>query len=202
MDILPDIIKIIELYYPENITFNDPKYKSSLQYMRLLKTREKQLANQVRINEFQNQLKKISSGYEVINWTDLKSNNCYEYRILLHKNQSSLDDDVELIKALNGKRQDLYLFTSILSSYYYFFVNETLYDEFASEQWKFRRIFKFSQDIQSLIDNLQKFMEKEGFMEIKDEVAKENIENVETEFLEQGEVKIFNCLFTELITID
>jgi hypothetical protein len=42
----------------------------------------------------------------------------------------------------------------------------------------------------------------EGYSEISNEIAKYIVDDIETEFLERGKVKVFNCLFTELISID
>jgi hypothetical protein len=125
---LKQVIDTIYLYFPNNLSFTDPNYILSLQYKRMLKIRDKHLIDNSKKESLWEKLTNVLKEYCVVDWTDLKSNNCYEYRILLHKNQPILDDDNELIKALNGKRQDLFLFISILDNLFYMFINETLLD--------------------------------------------------------------------------
>ena len=45
--------------------------------------------------------------------------------MLLHKNQPILDDDVELLEALNGKQMDLEIYVSLLTKSYYLYGLET-----------------------------------------------------------------------------
>ncbi len=129
----------------------------------------------------------------------MKDNNCYEFRILLYENQPILDDDTELIKCLGGKRLDLFLFVSILANYYYFFILETR--DFSSEQWSFQHVEQQKRD-SSYANKLRNLMTENGYEELDHEIINTVILDIETEFKNKGEVKIFDCLFTQLITID
>lgn len=95
---------------------------------------------------------------------------------------------------------DLFLFVSALSKYYYFFVNETIYNQTSSE-WTFNKIFDYPEKIKGEIEKLQAFFNKEGYYKISNDIAHEVVDDVETELIEKGRVKIFNCLFTDLILI-
>lgn len=69
-------------------------------------------------DRLENNLKEIFSRYEVVDWTDLREDTCYAYKILLHANRPILDDDRELMDALGNTRYDLRFYVSILERYY------------------------------------------------------------------------------------
>lgn len=200
MEVVDELLKKIDLYFPKNLSYEDPKYHSSSQIARLLKRREEYLHNELFTHHMNKSLKQVFKGYEVVDWTNLESYNGYEYRILLHHNQPILDDDIELMQKLGGKRLDLFLFISILNKNYYFFVNETILENNASE-WIFRYVLQYNKEIQCLIEEMRYLFSMEGYHEITTEIANIIIEDVETELKSKGKVTVFNCLFTDLISI-
>ena len=200
MIILDKILETIYFYYPQNISYSDRKYHLSTQIKRLVRKRREHSENgsySYQINEI---LAQIFEDYEVIDWTDLESANDYEYRILLHQNQLILDDDILLINSLGGKRLDLFLFISILDNYYYFFINETILDNHTNK-WVFKYISTYSTEIKNVIDKMQAVLFQNGYIEITSELANTIIEDVETELKGKGKARIFDCLFTDLISI-
>ena len=198
---LKQVMDIIYTYFPKNLSFNDPNYKTSLEYKRMLKLREIQLLDFSKKENVWEKLTDTFQEYCVIDWTDLKSNNCFEYRILLHKNQPILDDDTGLMKVLNGKRYDLFLFISIFEKLFYVFINETSLN-CNTDQWEFNEVLNQTEEQKIIINKLKNILIINGYNEISKEIANYIIDDVETEFLEHGNVKVFNCLFTDLVSIN
>ncbi|MBO8173203.1 MAG: hypothetical protein H0Z33_15100 [Bacillaceae bacterium] len=194
------LLKIIEQYYPKNISYEDPMYKLTSQYLNLFSKKKEYMNNKLLKYRFNKPLINLFKGYEVINRTDFESSNCYEYRILLHKNQKILDDDIELMNHLNGKRVDLFIFISILEKYYYYFTNETLYD-FNIKKWSFKNV-KLPNRILPLVSEFNNFMSHKGYEKLDDTMVRRIVDEIETEHIEKGKVNIFNCLFTDLISLN
>lgn len=195
-----DILQTISIYFPKGLCYDDPEYKLSTEFLNNIRKREEIKLNTLYATNLYLYIKRIFEKFEVVNWTDMESFNCYEYRVLLHPNQSILDDDTELMKVLGGKRMDLFLFVSVLGKYYYLFVNETIYNQVSSE-WTFKKIFDYPEKLKGEIEELQKFFNREGYYGISNHIAHEVVDDVETELIEKGKVKIFNCLFTDIILI-
>ena len=61
-----------------------------------------------------------------------------------------MDDDIELIKFLNGIRYDLWIFVSILAKYYYITAEETKY--FEEDKWIFNNISIEDDKIKKIIN--------------------------------------------------
>ncbi len=73
--------------------------------------------------------KEIKSVFEEYYVKDHKYTHLYpslHYSVLLKKNQDIMDDDIELIKILGGKRYDLEIFISLIFPCCYFYTNETI----------------------------------------------------------------------------
>lgn len=92
------------MYYPKNKEFSTKEYKFSPEYLRAKEKRKFAKKDVNRQEYFLDNLKRIFIRYEVLEWIDFDYCNCYEYKILLHRDQPILDDDVELIHALGGKK--------------------------------------------------------------------------------------------------
>lgn len=197
---LNDILEKVYLYYPKNIAFDSFEYQNSKEYLNLLKKREDANCDKEHRKYLEDNLKNIFEGYEVADWTELEQYNAYEYRILTHKEQNILDDDVELMKALGYKRYDLFLFISVLERYYYINMNYVGLD-LKSDEWTFEIYHKFPHNLKSEIENLRRFLATESYIEISEEIAKEKIFDIETELKSIGSANVFDCFFTDLITI-
>jgi hypothetical protein len=195
---LGEVLNVIYEYYPKNVYFGSPEYNQSPQFIKLKKLRQKNLNNLNLGEDLKEALQVILKQYGIINWTDIDSSNCYEYRVLLHKNQPILDDDIELIESLGGTRFDLYLFVSILNNYYYYFVSKSMFD-FDLNKWGFENIQNYNKEIQCIVDEISAFFATKGYEMIPKKIAETFVEDIDTEYIEKGKVKVFNCLFTELI---
>ncbi len=195
---LDEVLNVIYTYYPKKLYFNDSKYKGSPQYIRLMENRKENLDNLNSGESLKAELQQILKQYSILDWTDLESSNCYEYRVLLHKGQSIMDDDVQLIESLGGTRFDLYLFISILNNYFYYFVSKSMLN-CNSNKWEFENIDYYSEDVQDVVNVVKKFFVLKNYKQITKDIAETIVEDIDTEYIEKGKVKVFNCLFTELI---
>lgn len=198
MAFLDEVLNVIYTYYPKKLYFNDSKYKGSPQYIRLMENRKENLDNLNSGESLKAELQQILKQYSILDWTDLESSNCYEYRVLLHKGQSIMDDDVQLIESLGGTRFDLYLFISILNNYFYYFVSKSMLN-CNSNKWEFENIDYYSEDVQDVVNVVKKFFVLKNYKQITKDIAETIVEDIDTEYIEKGKVKVFNCLFTELI---
>lgn len=144
-------------------------------------------------------LKNRFSEYSIIDWTD-ETACCYEFKILLQPDQDILDDDIFLIQSLNGKRYDLRVFISILEPYYYLFVEETIYLK-ETNKWLFKTITNYPKETKELIVDLEQYLFSKGYRQLSDNDIKIIVPNVETELKEINKTTVFDCLFTDLVTI-
>jgi len=137
--------------------------------------------------------------YAVVDWTD-EDACCYEFKILLHKNQNILDDDRTLIEVLGGVRYDLRVFISVLEPYYYMFLEETRYRE-ADNQWLFRTIKLSKQDVAKVIKEVDNCLLSKGYRKLSENDVKMVVPQIETELRELNEANIFDCLFTDVVNL-
>lgn len=200
MGILNDVNETVNLYFPKGARFNEYSYITSSEFNNLLKIRENYLFNWKFKKDIEESLQTVYKDYAVVDWTDIPHSNCYEFKILMHKNQPILDDDIELIRYLGWKRLDLRVFISILNKYYYYFFEESTYD-INKDEWDFRTITEYNQEMKEAINHLYNVIAPKGYQELSTEIANKIVEDVETQYLEKGQVKIFNCLFTDLVTM-
>lgn len=194
------ILNQIYRYYPKNIPFNTEKYQNSNEYLEQLRKRKIAYENLEYKYCIEDNLRTIFKDYIVFDWTDLKNYNCYEYRILLHKNQPILDDDIKLITMLKNERLDLFIFVSILEKYYYVQFNKTIYD-LKTNKWIFKILDKYPENLKIELDNLKKFFSSKGYIELTESIIKEKVNSVETELDETGESTVFSCIFTDVMKI-
>ena len=192
-----ELMDLIHSYYPQNCKYMSNAYKKSNEYLKLkekindlgLRSRlDKKILANIKLAFPKNYIKK---------WTR-KDYPSIHYSVLLHKNQPILDDDEELLVALNGRRLDLEVYVSLLDDYLYTFVVETI--KLPNEKdLKFSIINEDSmpntEELSSLVNNLLSL----GFIKLNSEIAHELVPNIETESLYQGEVRIFHCIFTDLV---
>ena len=194
------ILDEIYEYYPKNVSFDTEKYKNSNEYLNQLKKRKKAYRNLEYKYCIENNLRTVFKDYVVSDWTDLKNYNCYEYRILLYKNQLILDDNIELMSALNNERLDLFIFISVLEKYYYIQINKTEYKQ-KNNKWIFEVLKKYPENLKKEMLELKKGLFLEGYIELDDDIVRGEVPHIETELKNMGDARIFDCLFTDIIEI-
>lgn len=189
--LLADIYK----YYPSGLNKgNNQNNKKEQLRQKKIKNKNKLLQQEI----FKNILD-IAKGYAVVDWTEEESC-CYEFKVLLHKNQLILDDDIELIRSLNGVRNDLRIFISILEPYYYLFIEEMKYVE-EKEAWLFNKIEARDEKVKIMLKEINEYFSKNGYIRLSYHDVKRSVPNIETELKEFNKVIVFDCLFTDLVTI-
>ena len=196
MSEIKNITEVICRYFPNNLHYSSVGYKQSQEYLRLLAIKNRHIKNNT-VMKIKNELDRSFKEYEVINWTDLKMYNCFEFRILLHKDQKILDDDIELIKALSNTRKDLHLFISGLDNYYFYFINKTQWHE-KDDAWTFQKQYTVTGENKTLIAVLESLMKKLGYIKLSYTEAKTVINNIDLECIDEGHVTVFNCLFSDI----
>lgn len=141
----------------------------------------------------------LAGACEVVNWTSGESY-CYEFKILLCENQKILDDDIILIKELNGVRMDLRIFISAVAPYYYMFTEETKYDE-SDNKWQFITVEKTDEKTEELVKKIDCCMKKRNYEKLTPTIVKTTVPGIETELKESGQATVFDCLFTDMVDI-
>lgn len=96
---------------------------------------------------------------------------------------------------------DLRLFISILGPFYYWFIEASSYDQ-STGQWSFATTelspsSQLNRSLERTLDNLS----LKGYEEVPRRIARMVVPNVETELKETGAVSVFDCLFTDLVSI-
>ncbi|WP_391202752.1 hypothetical protein [Psychrobacillus sp. L4] len=199
MSIPNEINETIRLLFPKNVDYED--YITSDVYKKLVEKKKIFLSdNGYKRIDFKKSIQKLFNNYAVVDWTDPIDSNCFEFRVLMHRNQTILDDDIELIRLLGWKRLDLRIFISILNPYYYYFFEESDFNTITNE-WSFSIHTVLEQELQNISNSFENFMDFKGYQGLSSEIVNKVVDDVETKFLEKGKVKVFHCLFTDLVTI-
>lgn len=191
------ILKTIYYFFPHNCKWDKFVYKFRKESYYRKRNYRRAKNNQPYENELYAKLSKIFSYYAVTRWTDVEEYDCYQYKILLHRNQEVLDDDVELIGVLGGLKRELRIYFSTLDNFYYYYIRETQYD-ISMDHWIFRNIFEIPSLLSKEVKCLNDFLESKCYYKVTDEQAQTVIPNIETEYFRGGTVRIFDCLFTQI----
>ena len=200
-----EIISAIERYYPKGLSYEDVQYQKSVEHIRfkkLLKNRKMRTEKDI---FFDKAIKSVFGEYHVQNHTYTYLYPSLHYSVLLKKNQDIMDDDIELIKILGGKRYDLEIFISLIFPCCYFYTNETIYtpqNTLPREQWSFAtHSANYKLDDEKVI-TLREMFEKNNKCVLLPEMVHKEVPDISTELLpsDGSQVEIFNCLFSDIIT--
>lgn len=196
-----EILDIINKYYPGDCGFFSEQYKNSKEHKRFTKKTGNLTLFEQKGNEYYNLICSVFPQYYVKRWTNA-TYPCFQFSVLLHKNQPVLDDDVELMNTLNGKRYNLEIFISRISNYYYVYTTEEIHDEESVESWIFNSHSETFILGERDIRQLNREMKKKGMYRLSQTMAHMEVPFIETELLpdQNHDVKVFNCLFSDMIT--
>lgn len=194
--LLSEILDCIYGFFPRNSTFDSEEHKCSDQYCRLLSRRREQQHDGEFAESSKHLIAAIFSGYAIRDLTNLSEYNCYEYQALMHKNCPPLDWDEELIKSLGGEKLESHVYLSILGPYYYVSLDRTKLDAL---EWHFENLKRYPSQLTEVMSSLKRALKRQGYGEIGREVADAIVPGVETELHENGETKVFHCLFSDLL---
>lgn len=199
------ILDIIDKYYPKECDFDSKKYQKSKEHKRLKKVLDDKELCKKREKGFYKLVCEVLPQYYVWRWTGKSQRKYYpstHIGVLLHENQPILDDDIELMEALGGRRFNLEIYISRISNYYYIYVIEYIYDKDKPEheRWSFaihpETHILNKQDLKKLHQKL----EEKGLVRLSDKMAHMEVPYIKTALLPRygRKVRIFNCLFSDL----
>jgi len=195
MIILNEILDIIYYYYPQNCQYSSDNYQNSVEYLRYKRKINDINPREELAEKIFSCLKDIFEENSITKWTNMEIPSLH-FSMLTNRNQPILDDDEELLNALNGRRIDLEIYISSLTNYYYTFGIETIRTSPSSEL-----IFNIKKENQILSkeesQKLEDVLLSVGFDKLNDEIVHAIVPNIETDLLYNGEVKVFNCLFSD-----
>lgn len=197
---LKDVLTQVYELYPRGILLNETTYKKSKEYrnMKMKKEKAKEGGRFV-LEKIYQDIKEVFKNYEVLNWSSIEEYPCYEFVILLHKNQPILDDDTDLIDRLNGKRHDLLLYISYITNYYCYYIRETNYSKVSGE-WSFKKIrMEDKQEVSSLINKLNVYLTQMGYELLPYEILSHKLPDIDLDLVSLGEATVFHCLFTDML---
>lgn len=200
-----DIISAIEKYYPKGLSYKDVQYQKSVEHSRFKRLLKNRKVRSEKDKFFSKAIKSVFGEYCVQSHTYTYLYPSLHYSVLLEKNQDIMDDDIELIKLLGGKRYDLEIFISLIFPCCYFYTNETKYTPqniLPQEQWSFStHSANYKLDDEEVIA-LREMFEKNNICVLLSEIVHKKVPDISTELLssENSQVEIFNCLFSDIIT--
>lgn len=194
---LTEIKSIIKLYFPDSLKFGSEGYIQSIEQKNFRKLCER-VKNSDETVLMYNDLKAICKGYEVIFWTNFDLYDDIEFKILLHKGQAVLDNDIQLLEKLAYQRRDLEIFISLIGKYYYLLPIETQYKD---KKYDFNYEFRITKEMENLIRAVQSYFLENNYKEIDDQTANTIIQDVETELQPRGKATVFNLLFNDTTSI-
>ena len=169
-----EILKTVYNYYPKNIPSHDILYKKSIEYQRLKVILEAPPHKEAATNLFDELVVKYGDkcvkDMTLFGW----GNPCYHFRV------SILDKE---------KKWNTYvIFISVISEYYYIYLNDDL--------WRIKNL-KNNEDFREINKIVGKNFS--NHKELKPLVAKSIIPDIDYGHKYFGEVTILHCLFTDHI---
>lgn len=179
------ILQTIYRFYPKHISYNRKKgksYKKTKEFKAFIKKRKKAMKNHQQIEIFREELQNLLR-LEVVNFSNLKNDVSYRYHCLLQ------DCD-------KGKTLELVVVISYLDLYYCYFFIESAKNSFqdslesAEIQKKYQKIY------QEKLKKLDLFFLQKGYCRVKNPM--DSVDCIETELKNQGEVNVYDCLFSDL----
>ena len=185
-----EILEVIYEYYPKKCKYSTIEYQNSREFKKYI---QKIKYNSEYMNVYK-ELKHIFKQYYIKIWS-ANDEPGKHISVLFHKNHDILDDDVELIKKLGGKRLNLEIYISKLVKVYYIYMQETIYKD---GKWSF---FNYDYNYymeDSLKKKLNKTMQYLGYKELLKNDVNSIVWDIETECHYTNEVKVFHCLFSDL----
>ncbi len=194
------ILKIIGKYYPKECAYTSQEYLDSKEYRKYKRIIKDKGLYRKKEKEYYDMICSIFPQYYVKRWENM-TYPCFQFSVLLHKNQSILDDDIELMDALGGKRYNLEIFISRISNYFYIYTSEYIYSREQIENWMFESHSATYILEKKYINRLKKEMKKMEMNKLSKTMAHIKIPFIETELLpsRNHEVEVFNCLFSDMI---
>ena len=124
MELINELIKLIYTYYPQKCSYLSIEYKNSIEHRKYNEVVKNKKCRIQLIDNCYSILKSVFCDYYITKWTNTEYPSVH-FSVLLHKNQPILDDDDELLLALNCRRLDLEVYISLLGNYFYTYVIET-----------------------------------------------------------------------------
>lgn len=198
-----ELLSLVYHYYPRECSFTSREYKTASEYSRYLNI-VNDIAKRTKMEKklFPN-IVECADGYCVMQreHSDYSNYPSVQYTVLLHKNYRILDDDVDLILSLDGKRFDLELYFSLLGDYYYYYITETVGGKDTSA-WNFSVLADEQLPYQEreLVNLLCAKASTLGFKLLDNSLAHMMVPEVETELVSSGNATFFNCIFTDMKT--
>ncbi|HEY9062030.1 MAG TPA: hypothetical protein VIO64_16220 [Pseudobacteroides sp.] len=191
-----NLIELIYTFYPQNCRYSSNYYKKSIEHNKYIDVLKNSKRRRLLSEKCYEIIKSVFFENYITKWTNTEYPSIH-FSALLHKNQPILDDDLELLNVLNGRRIDLEIYISLLGDYFYTYIVETrkslLNDDLQFNYYDEKEFLESSQ-----INNLNNKLFSIGFTKLDKSIVSINVPNIETELLYEGEVKIFNALFSDV----
>jgi hypothetical protein len=195
------LLKVIKEYYPVNMRFESIKYQNSPEYKRLKSLKESAIKNRTLNSLIVSELSKIFREFEIIDFTstEIEHFDDYEFKVLLHSGQPILDHDVEMIKFLVVTMHELWIYVSIYAHVFCAALYTTKID-FSNDEWTYYsdEHVRKSEVVKKGLNRVEEFFKKIGYNRLGKDILSEIIPNIETELKKEGEVTVFDCLFSDL----
>lgn len=181
-------------YYPVCCSFESMEYQNSNKYRKYLDLIEDNSLKEKIDKMAAPIIRSVYPNNSIKKWSN-KEKPSVHYTILLKENQPLLDDDIELINVLKGTRWDLDLYVSLITYTYYCKITETILNK---GNWDFK-IYDVKEIIKSdKLNFMNKKFREHGYIRLEREEINKVIPNLETELHEEGKVKLFHCLFSDI----
>lgn len=188
-----EIINIIYKYFPQNVVWGCNEYFNSqefINYLNTVKLKKDSGFNNILFNELKIRLKHNS----IKDWSNFELYNDIELKILLNQDIEYMDDDIELLKAVHNNKNEIIIYVSLISNFYYIlYLNTTI---------KNGDYYFNTKEQNSFIENIiEKLFIKYNYKKLDKHIAQIIVPNIETELKQVGEVTVFDCLFNDVTTL-
>ena len=153
----------------------------------------------------QTELGQLLKGYAIGALTDWNYDNCFRFKVLLHRSSphtiGGKADAIELVEKLGGTAYFLLVEISALGPYYEYYFSQRIYDD--STQELIAQVSKrpFSINQEAILKRVVGYCKGKGFKKLNKELLDRIVPGISLDLAEEGEVTVYNCLFADTVTV-
>lgn len=194
------------MYYQNHYISNSPEYFKTTEYNRLMLKKKEAFQHRDLLNKIIDCLIKSNPDYDyrIVPFLGEEGTDvCYIFEILLNKNShfyefTSQGDEKTLLET-GGLMKTLTVYISILGSFFTYRILNLWLD---SGEWQFNTETSLTSEHEDLWETLQKTLSHFGYKLLDHEIVNKKVPNIFLETVEKDDVILFDCLFSELFSVN
>lgn len=201
------LLDIIHYFYQGQVDNNTVEYYKTPQYKRLTKSKKEAQENNTLIKKIIEGLRNNFPEYDYRELLFLGKEGtdvCFIFEVLLNKHshfhEFNAEGDKKTLNETNGIMKTLTVFVSILAPFYTYRILNLWLDEV--EGWQSIFEHDIDSDDAEIWKAIQIQLKQSGYSLLDRNTLNERVSEVFLETLEKGQATVFDCLFSELFSVN